>query len=582
MQLGKTTVAAGYLLWTAMFMTDQKILISAHKYSGAKEIMDRVKFAYENCPMYLKAGCVKYNEKSIDFDNGSRIWAETTTANTGRGKSPSILYCLDGETSFISIRSLSHNLIKQISLKGLYDELTITSRNFKQNNDYEILTPSGWKHFDGIAYAGKKVTFTLVLENDQKISASAGHYFFTETKKVQVHDLNVGDSIDTADGLCKIIEKTQNPESDVYDIIEVDNESHSFYVNGGIVTKNSDELGFVKSSIEQDLWSSLTPAISRGGKLIITSTPNGDQNLFAKLWQGANNCIDEYGNPTNVGVNGFKAYKALWYEHPEQDEKWAQGMRQTVTEEIFKREFDCEFISAEETLISAQTLQNLKETEPISRQGQVRWFKPINKDAIYVVSLDPSLGTGSDPSAIQIIEANTTTQVGEWKHNKTSIQGQVKLMVEILFTLAEKLKDPMNQLYYSIENNTVGEAALVCIANYGEHNIPGIFLSETGKKRKGFNTTNKSKLTACSKLKHLIESGKLKIHSQALISELKNFVASGGSYAAKAGTTDDLVMSLLLAIRMIQQIGSYSSDLEKQMQDFDDIIPPLPIFMSFR
>ena len=435
-QLGKTTVAAGYLLWTAMFMTDQKILISAHKYSGAKEIMDRVKFAYENCPMYLKAGCVKYNEKSIDFDNGSRIWAETTTVNTGRGKSPSILY--------------------------------------------------------------------------------------------------------------------------------------------------SDELGFVKPSIEQDLWSSLTPAISRGGKLIITSTPNGDQNLFAKIWQGANNCIDEFGNPTNVGINGFKAYKALWNQHPEQDEKWGQQMRQTVGEEIFKREFDCEFISAEETLINAQTLQNLKEVEPIERQGQIRWYKPINKDSIYVVSLDPSLGTGSDPSAIQIIEANTTTQVGEWKHNKTPVQGQIRLMVEILFHIASKLKDPMNQLYYSIENNTVGEAALVTIANYGEHNIPGIFLSETGKKRKGFNTSHKSKLVACSKMKHLIESGKLKIHSQALISELKNFVASGGSYAAKSGTTDDLVMSLLLAIRMIQQIGSYSSELEKQMQDYDDIIAPLPIFMSFR
>ena len=435
-QLGKTTVAAGYLLWVAMFKTDQKILVSAHKYAGAKEIMDRIKFAYENCPMYLKAGCVKYNEKSIDFDNGSRIWAETTTGNTGRGKSPSIIY--------------------------------------------------------------------------------------------------------------------------------------------------SDEIAFILPSIEQDLWSSLTPAISRGGKLIITSTPNGDQNLFATLWQGANNCIDEYGNPTDVGINGFKAFKALWNLHPEQDEKWAQGMRSRLGEEIFKREFDCDFISAEETLISAQTLQNLKEQEPIERQGQVRWFKPINKDAIYVVSLDPSLGTGSDPSAIQIIEANTTTQVGEWKHNKTSMQGQVKLMVEILFTLAEKLKDPMNQLYYSIENNTVGEAALVCISNYGEHNIPGIFLSETGKKRKGFNTTNKSKLTACSKLKHLIESGKLKVCSQALISELKNFVASGGSYAAKSGTTDDLVMSLLLAVRMIQQIGSYSSELEKQMQDFDDIIAPLPIFMSFR
>ena len=33
-QMGKTTTAAGYLLWYAMFNPDQTILIAAHKYTG--------------------------------------------------------------------------------------------------------------------------------------------------------------------------------------------------------------------------------------------------------------------------------------------------------------------------------------------------------------------------------------------------------------------------------------------------------------------------------------------------------------------------------------------------------------------
>ena len=33
--MGKTTTAAGYLLWYAMFVPDSTILIAAHKYSGA-------------------------------------------------------------------------------------------------------------------------------------------------------------------------------------------------------------------------------------------------------------------------------------------------------------------------------------------------------------------------------------------------------------------------------------------------------------------------------------------------------------------------------------------------------------------
>ena len=38
-QTGKTTCAAIYLAWYAMFNPDQTVLIAAHKYTGAQEIM---------------------------------------------------------------------------------------------------------------------------------------------------------------------------------------------------------------------------------------------------------------------------------------------------------------------------------------------------------------------------------------------------------------------------------------------------------------------------------------------------------------------------------------------------------------
>ena len=72
-QMGKTTCAAGYLLWYAMFHPDQTILISAHKFTGSQEIMQRIRYAYENCPDHIKAGVTTYNKGSLDFENGSRI-----------------------------------------------------------------------------------------------------------------------------------------------------------------------------------------------------------------------------------------------------------------------------------------------------------------------------------------------------------------------------------------------------------------------------------------------------------------------------------------------------------------------------
>jgi len=430
-QSGKTTSAAGYLLWYAMFVPDATILIAAHKYAGAQEIMNRIRYAYENCPMHIKAGAATYNKGSLFFDNGSRIVSATTTENTGRGMSITLLYL--------------------------------------------------------------------------------------------------------------------------------------------------DEFAFVRPTIAEQFWTSITPTLATGGKAIITSTPNSDEDQFALIWKGANKTEDEFGNKTDVGKNGFKAYRAYWNEQPGRDEKWAEEMKNQLGQDRFNREIGCEFIIADETLINPNTLIQLEGVEPIDRMGQVRWYKKPTKGNIYVVALDPSLGTGSDPAAIQIFEANTTEQIGEWKHNKTEIPQQIKLLADINKYIVECTGEP-NSLYYSLENNSIGEAALISLAEYGESNIQGIFFSESGKKRKGFNTSHKVKLTACAKFKTLLESKKMKLHSRSLISELKTFVALGGSYSAKIGETDDLVMATLLIVRMLQQLTDFHYDLENQMRDHEELVQPLPFF----
>ena len=89
-QMGKTTVAAGYLLWYAMFKPTAQYLLT-HKASGSSEIMQRVRYAYESVHS-IRAGVTEYNKGSITFDNGSRIVATTTTENTGRGMSLTLIY----------------------------------------------------------------------------------------------------------------------------------------------------------------------------------------------------------------------------------------------------------------------------------------------------------------------------------------------------------------------------------------------------------------------------------------------------------------------------------------------------------
>jgi hypothetical protein len=246
---------------------------------------------------------------------------------------------------------------------------------------------------------------------------------------------------------------------------------------------------------------------------------------------------------------------------------------------------NCEFLIFDETLIAPTTLIDLEGSEPIERQGQIRWYKKPQRGSTYVIALDPSLGTGGDPAAIQVLELPGFIQVAEWQHNRTPVPGQINVLKEICNYIYE-IVGSETDIYYSVENNTIGEAALICINEVGEENIRGAFLSEparigNGRRyRKGFTTTNKSKLAVCAKLKTMIESGKLTINSRNLVSELKNFVAAAGSFAAKPGETDDLVLSMLLAMRITQVLQTFDPAIDSKMKDsFDDIMEPMPFIM---
>jgi hypothetical protein len=224
------------------------------------------------------------------------------------------------------------------------------------------------------------------------------------------------------------------------------------------------------------------------------------------------------------------------------------------------------------------------------KMGQCRWYKKINPKNTYLVALDPSLGTGGDPAGIQILELPSFEQVGEWHHNLTPIQGQARVLRDICKYIAEECtnKGSTPSLYYSVENNSVGEAALVALEEMGEESIQGLFLSEPIKKghvrryRKGFYTTHGSKIAICAKLKHLIESNRMKIYSKPLISELKTYVAKGLSFEAKVGQHDDLVSSVLLALRMAMVLQDWDPAIYDKMREEhqDEWVMPMPIYIN--
>lgn len=408
-QLGKTTVVAAYILWMTCFQTDKLCVIASKAMNHAVEIMSRIKFAYEELPLWLKPGCRYYSRTSIEFDNGSKIKSEATSEKTGRGGSPSLLFI--------------------------------------------------------------------------------------------------------------------------------------------------DEIAFLNKRIQEEMWASIAPSLSTGGKFILTSTPNGDSDLFATIWRGAMS-----------GQNSFKPIKALWYQHPERDQKYYDEMVGKLGAVKAKQELDCEFLSSDALLIDTRKLHLLRPSTPVSENMGFRfWTDKIGgRGKTYLVGVDPATGNGNDFTVIQIVEFPSLIQVGELRLNSVHIP----LIYSKIKWLLKHLRQPDEnrgraEVIWSFERNGVGEALVAMIQNDdaadGGVYIDGVDLYSETNNRLGCYTTGKSKLISCMQLKNLVEKiqGGIQINSDVLLFELQNFIAAGGTYQAKTGSTDDAIMAMCVVMKLLNRLSSY-------------------------
>jgi hypothetical protein len=91
-QAGKTTTAAAIILHYILFNEYKTVALLANKGDAAREILERIKLAYEALPDWLQSGVVEWNKGSIELENGCKVIAAATSSSAIRGKSISLLY----------------------------------------------------------------------------------------------------------------------------------------------------------------------------------------------------------------------------------------------------------------------------------------------------------------------------------------------------------------------------------------------------------------------------------------------------------------------------------------------------------
>lgn len=320
-----------------------------------------------------------------------------------------------------------------------------------------------------------------------------------------------------------------------------------------------DELAFVNRTVQEEFWKSISPTLSTGGGCIISSTPNGEGDLYANLWHGA-----------ELKTNDFASVYVGWNEPPGRDEAFKQEKIGELGLLAWRQEFECEFLTSEALLVDAIFVENLvkknKKIEPIRQEMGINWYEELKKEGTYLMGIDPSSGAGNDYSAVQLFEFPSLVQVAEFRSNVVS-SPQLYGVVKFILRQMEKAEA---HCYFSVENNGVGEGVIALYQNDENMSEAGQFISEEGKNRIGMSTTNRAKLKACLNFKSLIESGKLTVKSAMLATELKMFATGKGSYLALPGGTDDLIMACMIVVRLLTEISSYEQDAFDKLYKYTD------------
>lgn len=91
-QVGKTTTAAGYMLWCVLFQKNFSVAILANKGDLAQDILSRIQYAYEYLPVWLQQGIVLWNKRRIELENGSKISSFATSNSGVRGGTYNLIF----------------------------------------------------------------------------------------------------------------------------------------------------------------------------------------------------------------------------------------------------------------------------------------------------------------------------------------------------------------------------------------------------------------------------------------------------------------------------------------------------------
>jgi hypothetical protein len=353
-----------------------------------------------------------------------------------------------------------------------------------------------------------------------------------------------------------------------------------------------DEAAFIEA--DSDFWSACMASLSTGGKVIVVSTPNGNDAIYYEIYDQALR-----------GMNDFKITEMYWYRDPrytsdlyfvktddaihyllnkeEYDStkiiSWADKPflerdfveAKKIIEDGYKpcsdwfekmvkklkydkrkvsQELECNFLGSGDNVFDSRLMQKIRENYLLEPQNRMLgnqlwiWKEPVIGHK-YIMGVDVSRGDSEDFSSFQVVDFDTREQVAEFVGKLPP-----DTMAEICFKWAN-----MYSAYIVIDitgGMGVSTSRKLQELGYKDLYVDGEDINNTWKynpksaeKIPGINFNNKRVQIIASYEEAMRHD--FRIYSHRLYNEMDTFIYLNGRPDHQKGRHDDLLMSIAMA-----------------------------------
>ena len=376
-----------------------------------------------------------------------------------------------------------------------------------------------------------------------------------------------------------------------------------------------DEAAFIQNGVS--VYSSAVAACASvsHAKIVLISTPNGKDPLY---WRTYDNAINKRNNFEFVEFKWFQDLRynknLKWIKKNEEtgetetivepvigkkgeikydEERWRklekEGWKPTSPwyvnmcksfnndEQKIAQELDISFLGSSDTVVPVEVIEKHSQENVIEitddwnlRDNLVKetwiWKDPIPGHR-YIISCDPSSGSGSDYSAIQVIDVDAVDENG------------VPFFEQVLEYNGKLNGSEVGQLVYrygTVYNNAL--AVVEAIGGYGDAIIltlqelgyPNLYYDDTNLKNYTNDTiktkknnidakqqlpgfrTNALRLQMISNFIELLKNNSFRVRSTRVISELGTWIFKNGRPDHMDGMNDDLLTCLAMGLFVMQ------------------------------